>query len=137
MKRLIIAATVAVMVLGRVAVLSAAEGDAKDTKPAKGDHQRPALVDMTVTGKLTKDEKPGKDGKPSAHYVVTDAQGAVTRVGGHSHAKEGAAPAVNLEEYVGKDVTVTGKGYSTEREGKKVSAIVEITKVEAAAAPAK
>ena len=136
MKRVIIAATVAVMVLGRVAVLSAAEGDAKDAKPAKGDHQQHALVDMTVTGKLAKDEKPGKDGKPSVHYTVTDAQGAVTRVGGH-HAKEGAAPAVNLEEYVGKDVTVTGKGYTTEREGKKVSAIVEVTKVEAAAAPAK
>jgi hypothetical protein len=44
---------------------------------------------------------------------------------------------VNLEEYVGKDVTVIGKGFTVEKGDKKVTRIVEITKIEVAApAPA-
>lgn len=56
---------------------------------------------------------------------------------GRKQEGEEAAPKVDLKQYVGQEVTVVGKGFERERDGKKYRHIVEITQVEAvAAAPA-
>ena len=115
---------------------------AAGAKPAM---ERPALVDMTVTGKISKDEQAGAGGAARVRYVLTDAQGnkVMLSSGGRrgpaagGDAKVPAPAAVDLAQYVGKDVTVVGKGFTSDRNGVKMTRMVEITKVEAAgAAPA-
>ena len=101
---------------------------------------------MTVTGKVTKEERQGRDGKAMTGFVLTDAAGnkirlpsGEGRMGGRV-GKEGvdqpAAPAVKLDEYVGKDVKIVGKGFERERDGKKVTQLISITKIEVVAAAA-
>lgn len=136
MKKIITVLTVAVVMLSPVfsAIVRAEDGAAK----AKGDHPRPELKDMTVSGKVTKEERAGKDGKTMSHFVLTTADGGKVVLNTRRHAKEGeekaATPEIKLDEYVGKDVTVTGKGFERERDGKKFTVIVKIDKVDAAAA---
>ena len=142
---------IAVLMVGAVVVspamvraqdAAAPAGDAGAGKPAH-EHGKgmPELKAMTVTGKIAKEDMPGRDGKASPHFVLTDASGAkiVLHSGTHGKAGEAAAPvpAVNLDEYVGKNVTVTGKGFEREHDGKKMTMMVKIEKVEAAATDAK
>lgn len=112
---------------------------AQDTAPAtpapapKADVKRPDLTDMTVTGKITMEEKDGRDGKKRPVYTLTDAAGAKVMLSTGGRGKPGAeAPVtVKLEDYVGKDVTVTGKGFTMDRNGVKTTHITQITKIEA------
>ena len=148
-----------VALLGWAAVGFAQEGGKKGDKPAggakvekaekgeKGGKQ--ALEDIVVTGKLTKQEAKGREGKkpaegataaaPAAHYVVTDANGQVINIAPQKPAEGAAAPAIDLEKYVGKQVTVTGKGRTHEpkKEGEaKKTYIVEVLRVDEVVAPA-
>jgi len=140
MKKMITVLTVAVVMLSPVfsAVVRAQDDAGKAKSEQKGDHARPELKDMTVSGKIAKEDMPGRDGKTSPHFVLTTADGAKVMLNTRHHAKEGddkaAAPEIKLDEYVGKDVTVTGQGFERDRDGKKMTVIVKITKVDAAAA---
>jgi len=134
------------MVMG--SALALAEGENAATV-RKGEHQKgmremPPLMDMTVVGKIAKEERQGKEGKTFSFYTLVDAQGnKIALSTGPRRPRKGEdanvpqpAP-VNLEEYVGKDVTVIGKGFTFEKGDKKSTRIVEILKVEASApAPA-
>ena len=100
----------------------------------KCEKEKPALTDMTLAGKVTKEEKQGKEGKTIVHYILTDAAGSkVMLPGGGKHGKhhEGEqATSVNLEEFINKDVTIVGKGFQKEKDGKKTTRLVEITKID-------
>jgi hypothetical protein len=142
MKRLFVAALSVGVAAGLCGIVQAQdEGGAKpkhDKGPRK-DIAKPPLVEMALTGKISKEERPGREGKSYVRYMLTDAQGQKAVLPGPKKAKEGeaAAPAVvNLEEYVGKDVTVTGKGFKTEKIGVTSVRIVEIIKVELVVPPA-
>ena len=134
MKRIMLVAAVAAVVLSPVLVSQAQEGGAKP----RGEFKRPALTEMTVSGKVSKEEVAGRNGKNFSHFVLTSAAGEKVILGGGEGrggkaAAAAAAPAFQLGDYVGKDVTVTGKGFTSEREGKKVTRLVEITKIDVAA----
>lgn len=47
---------------------------------------------------------------------------------------ETASPSVNLEKYVDKEVTITGRGFQTEKDGQKTTRLVSISKVETVSA---
>lgn len=100
--------------------------------------QMPEVTEMTLVGKVTKDERQSQDGKTVALYSLVDAQGAKTMLPRklHKQGAEDASPAVNLEEYVGKDVTVTGKGFQIQKGDMTLTRIVEIIKIEVKAAEA-
>jgi len=139
MKRLIGMLTVAgvVAVSGICATAIAADGaGGKHANGGGARHEKQDLTDMTVTGMLSKESKTVKD-KTFDVYVVTDATGNKVMLGGRHGDKDGAGDAaVKLADFVGKNVTITGKGFKSA----KMTRIVEITKVEAAsdaaAAPA-
>lgn len=128
--------------LGMYSALGEDAAPAAAPAPApKSDVKRPPLTDMTVTGKISKEEVTGRDGQKRAMYTLTDAAGAKVMLSTGGRGKPAAdapapeAGAVKLEDYVGKDVTVTGKGFTMERNGAKMTHIVQITKIEAVAAP--
>jgi hypothetical protein len=118
-------------------VLSVMAAEEQVAAPKK-ERERPALTEMTVTGTISKEEMKGRQGRTMTHYVLTDAAGSkifLPMERRHRGGEGAEQPAqVNLEEYVGKNVTIVGKGFTTEREGKKFTRIVEISKIEAAAA---
>jgi hypothetical protein len=93
-------------------------------KVVKAKEEQPP-VDLTVTGKLS---------KPQAKYILTlanDVKIALPPV----KAAEGEAPAIDLGKFVGKEVTITGKGYRTPATADKPERIrfTSITDVKAAA----
>lgn len=141
MKRLIgmlaVAGVVAVSGFCTTAMADDAAAGAGAAKHKDGvKHERPELADMTVTGVLTKDSKTLKDGKTVDVFTLTDAAGNKVMLGGE-HQKAGAADvSAKLADFVGKTVTVTGKGFKREHDGKTMTRIVEVTTVEAAAAAA-
>jgi|GEM_PF-4371967 len=122
MKRIVVG-LLAVCLLGSLTVL--AEDKATTEKAVK---KEIVLQDITATGKLA---------KTPMGFTVTEADGTVVRVMAAKAAKEGEAPAVDLEKLVGKDVKVVGMGTTkTSKSGKKTSVIKTVTSAEEAAAPA-
>ena len=131
MKRLIGMLTVAGVVAVSGICATAIAADDAGAKHGNGGarHEKQDLTDMTVTGMLSKESKTVKD-KTFDVYVVTDATGNKVMLGGRHGDKDGAGDAaVKLADFVGKNVTVTGKGFKSA----KMTRMVEITKVEAAA----
>src|ERR1035437_459457 len=136
MKRLLAVSTAVLVALSSAVYVSAQTNEPKDGK-AKCEKDKPALTDMTVTGTVTKEEKQSKKGKTFVHYVLTDSTGNTVMLPGagkHGGRHEGTesvqSTPVNLEEYVNKDVTIVGKGRQIEREGKTITRLVEITKID-------
>jgi hypothetical protein len=111
-----------------------AEGTGSCSDKAVCGKEKPALADMTVTGKVTKEDKQGKEGKTITCYILTDTAGNTVMLSGGGkhgkHHKDAQAISVNLEEYVNKDVTIVGKGFQKEKDGKKMTRLVEITKID-------
>ena len=150
MKRIsTILAIIAVVCTPAVSLLHAEDQGGAKAQPGsdqpKPGWKMPPLIEMTVTGKVSKEEHQGKDGTSHPQYVITDAKGNKVSLssGERKHHGKGEAaetapqPAtVKLEDYVGKDVTVTGKGFESTKGETKPTRIVEITKIEAVAAPA-
>jgi len=127
-------------------VVAQAEETAPPAKPDKAvKTERPAkpapapAVEVTITGKLAKDMakrgKPGEE-KEYAVYSITDAQGTKYTVPAPKAAKGTAA--INLDDFVGKDVTLTGKAKTQPKrggkEGETVTTLVQVITVVAAAA---
>lgn len=134
MKRLLAISTAVLVALSSAVYVRAQTNEPQGGK-AKYEKEKPTLTDMTVTGKVTKEEKQGKEGKTFIHYILTDSAGnkVVLREEGGKHGKhrEGSqAASFNLEEFVNKDVTIVGKGFQKEKEGKKMTRLVEITKID-------
>jgi len=125
-------AVVAAMVCSSVMAQEAGAGKHK----AKADAAVAAAVDMTVKGTIAKSEETNKKGVVVVHYTLTEADGKVVTLpeahAGHK-SKDAPAAAFNFADYVGKTVTVIGKGVET----KKGAHLTEVTKVdvETAAAP--
>jgi hypothetical protein len=138
MKSMLAVAAVAAVVMSPVfSVLAQQGGDAGGQAPVKKvKAARAEATVMTVAGKITVDTAAvSHKGKAITRYVLTDASG--NKVQLPRMKASGDAPAIKLEDYVDKDVTITGKGFSTERNGVKMTRLVEITKIEAVvAAPA-
>ena len=151
MKRLFVALTAMVIVMSPVLCMVASAQDAGGAPapgapaPAGGGRgmakAMPPTSDMTVTGKISKEDRPGRGGQTHSQYILTDAAGSKVVLseghgprGKHADAQAPAAPAIDLEAYVGKDVTVVGKGFEMDHNGQKTKRIVEITKIDAAAA---
>ncbi len=114
----------------------------------KGDWKKPDMVDLTLTGKIIKGEKEGRGGAMEAFYSLSETTGGtivLPAIPRHSPSRgetPGAvvpapeAPAINYEDFVGKDVIVTGKGYTGERGGIKSTHLEQVMKIEVVAAPA-
>jgi len=123
MNRMLIVAAVAAVVMSPVMSF------AKDT--GQGSGEKPAAVEMTLTGKISQDAaKTGQDAAKTgpAKFILTDKDG--------KKVKLPKSETIKLDDFVGKDVTVTGKGFETERAGKKTIKLTEITKIDLVAPPA-
>jgi len=90
---------------------------------------------------VSKVEKQNKKGEATTRYSLTDSQGnqidlANKRAGKGRKGQVDVAPVVNLDDYVDKNVVVTGQGATMDRKGAKATRMVKITKVELATTPA-
>lgn len=111
----------------------------KHEKAAKGEKApAPELQDVKAEGTVAKVEKQGKAGKAMEIYELTDASGTKIVLPPVKAKKGEPAPAINLADFVGQSVVVSGKGLEKEgKGGKKQCIIKEIISIEkAAAAPA-
>lgn len=82
-----------------------------------------ALQDLTVTGTLEQDAKKA--------FSIKEADGTVVKVATPKAGKTDAAAAIDLAQYVGKNVKVVGKGIAkTGKDGKKTTAIRTVTSIE-------
>lgn len=99
-------------------------------KKGKGAKCDKNLTELTLSGKIGKTEKKNKKGKTKTCYFLKDADGnkiilpACGKNKGKQKGKKAAS--VNLEEYVGKEVTIVGKGFQK-------TWLAEITKIDVAA----
>jgi len=122
MKRIVVG-LLAVCLLGSLTVR--AEEKATTEKTSK---KEVALQDVTATGKLL---------KQGAMFAVKEADGTMVKVMAPKATKEGEAPVVDIEKFVGKDVKVSGTGIvRMSKSGKKTAAIKTLTSIEEVAAPA-
>lgn len=99
----------------------AAKTEAKKKKPA------PELSSVSVSGKVSKKETKGKDGKTYKYYSVSTSDGKVVRL---SKSALGKKSKVNLEDFVGAEVKVSGQGYETGEGKKKRVVLKKIEKIE-------
>jgi len=128
-----------VVALSLVASMSAVAGKKDGNAVPKEPKDAPPLLDLTLTGKITKTQQQTKDGKTVDHYVLTTAAGQVIElpIPRAPKAKKGevAAPAINLDNYVEKMVIVTVKGNDVERKGVRTTKIKEIVSIVAETPP--
>lgn len=134
-----------------VSIACAVAGDApakpKHERKAAADAPKPELKEMTVSGTISKQESKNKAGEAVTTLILTSDDGSTIRLPPSRKAGKDAAGAINLEEYVGVKVKLTGMGYEKDTKGgKKMIALSKITNVEkiadqapaaAPAAPAK
>jgi hypothetical protein len=151
MKRVAMILSVVFALVFSLVVAQAEEGapPAAPDKAAKVKAEKPAppaATEVTITGKLTKEMK--KMGKPGAEkevavYTLTDAQGTkytVPAPKAPKAAKDAAAAVapINLDDFVDKDVTLTGKAVTVPKrggkEGETVTMLKQVDSIVAAAA---
>ncbi|MHC4874050.1 MAG: hypothetical protein ACYTFY_19545 [Planctomycetota bacterium] len=115
------------------------KADEEGAEKKKEKKQKPALIEIAITGKISKKEKK-KGEKTKTLYFIKDAEGKMTRLPtprGPKKKKGAEEKAViNLDEYIDADVTVTGMGMIKEKNGKKRTFIRRITKIEKSVAAA-
>lgn len=145
MKLLIALLTIVGLGLGSAAyaneeAAAAKAADKPDVKAAAPAVAKPAAISMekiSLTGKLTKEEKTfkGKDGKDmkKAIYTLTTSDGTVAHLPALKTAKDGEE-AMDYDKYVDKDVTMTGEGMSREISGKKKVMFKSIASIDPAPA---
>lgn len=138
MKKLII---LALFVLGICCFttfnVSADEGDAPK-KAKKEKKEKAPMVEMTITGKITKVERKGKGDKVSAAYFLTDAEG--NKYSLPSAAKktkkeaEGEEAPANYDEFLDVNVKVVAQGNEKTVKDKKSIQIKKVVSIEKVAA---
>ncbi len=87
-----------------------------------------AQQDITISGTVTQEEmtRKSKDGeKTMTVFMLTTADGAKIKL-----PKAKGEDAVDLSEYVDKEVTIVGKGKVMERKGKKQTMLMKIESIE-------
>ena len=97
----------------------------------------PALQDVTIVGRISNSQTQDKKGNVVTSYVLTDPTGQAIKLPTPHSAKakkgEVPAPAINLDDYVGKMVTIVAKGTeSVSKKGAKITHIQKIVSVTAA-----
>jgi hypothetical protein len=90
------------------------EKKAKKKKPAG------ALKELTLRGTIVRQEKE-KQGKKQVTYQLQEQSGLKVRLP--------KAKNIDLDEFVDREVTVSGQGTETERKGRKVVALRKITEI--------
>jgi hypothetical protein len=132
------APAVAAPAVEKAAPAAAAPAIEKPAKPAKAAE---ALQEITVIGKVSKEEKTTTNKKgvevKSATFILTDAEGMKIALP-VARATRKAPAAYSLESFVDKTVKVVGKGTVAEKNGKKHVTLNKIESIaeEAVAAPA-
>lgn len=109
---------------------AAAPAVEKPKKEHKADMPKPELKEITVSGTVAKSEGQDKKGNPLVGFTLTTDDGTVVKLPKPAKPAKGAAPALNLADYVGAKVKVTGMGYEKEAKGKKVIGLQKITNIE-------
>ncbi len=102
----------------------ATKAEAKKKKPA------PELSTLSVSGKVSKKETKGKDGKTYKYYSVNTSDGKTIRL---TKTALGKKSKVNLEDFVGAEVKISGQGYETGSGKKQRLVLKKIEKIEKAA----
>ena len=131
MKRIMTVLSVATVLLSSVLCVMA-QAQEMPLFPPLPRGERPSLTEMTVTGKVVKMEMQCPCGNTTARYVLTDTAGNTVMLPGKNMGPSGnkQATSVNLENYVDKNVTIVGKGFQMEKDGKIITCIVLITKID-------
>ena len=99
---------------------------------------KPVAEKITFAGKVSKEEKifKGKEDKEMKKviYKVTAADGSVVYLPPAKKAKEGEK-ALDYDSFVDKDVTVSGEGFSKEKDGKKKVMFMNVKSIDLATTP--
>lgn len=105
-------------------------------KPAKKVKEKPPVVDLTISGTISKVEKANKQNKVITSYVLKDTDGNTISLPTPKAPKKNAEAAVviNLDDYLNANVTVIGKGIKIENPKKTVIKFHSITTIEKQAA---
>jgi len=132
MKRIVSVVVVLSLVACMAAVAGKKGGNVAPKAPKEPKVEAP-LLDLTFAGKITKVQQQGKDGKNVDHYLLTTVASQVMElpIPHATKARKGeiAAPVINLDDYVGKMVTVTAKGREVEKKDVKTTQIKEIVSI--------
>lgn len=128
MKKLI--AVYAAAVVGAISAF-AEEGGPKAGAP----REKPPLVDLTLAGKIVKETKKDAKGNEIPVYVLVDDAGARINLPNPRAGAKGAEP-VKLEEFVDQPVKLVGKGVEHTQGDRKLVRVLQIVRVEKAAAQA-
>jgi hypothetical protein len=89
---------------------------------------QPDLVDVTLTGKLSKKETTGKGDKKYTFFYLETSDGQNVRL---NQTALGKKSTIKLDDFVDANVTVRGKGYTKELKNKKKQTYVkEISAIE-------
>lgn len=125
----------AICVTGALAAL-AEEGAVKKSegkqhvKKAGGEAQEAVqLQEMTLTGKVEKKAREAEEGKAAKSDYILVTQDGDVKLPSPKKSKEGAAPAILLDDFVGKSVTVVGKGTVKQADGKKLVHLRQILEI--------
>ena len=117
--------------------VNAEEGDAPK-KAKKEKKEKAPMVDISLTGKISKVERKGKGDKVSVAYTLTDAEG--NKYSLPSAAKkskkeaEGEEAPVNYDEFLDVNVKVQAQGYEKTVKEKKSIQIKKVVSIEKVAA---
>lgn len=130
MKHLLKVLTVLILISMAGSALAAAKKAKKAPRAAKA---KVAVKEMTLTGVVTKTEKKSKAGKVAVSYILTDAAGNKIALPKPRAKGEGA---INLADFVDKNVTVVAKGTETKRGDKTNIRLSQVISIEAAGAEA-
>ena len=141
MKRFLGGLLLVALVVALVNVVAAGKAAAPAATPAKAlVKATPLLEDITLQGKLTKEEglKKTKSGDVKfTKYVLTLADGSQVIVPPSPPVPKKGLPGINLDQFVEKQVTIVGKGYKTQEKVKctlrSTASIVEEAPKDAAA----
>ena len=140
----VVCAVMALSLVVSIPAVAKGRGQKQWSDPAQAKKADPVVLqDLSITGKIAKTQKQDNKGRTTDSYVLTDATGQDFKLPTPHAAKarkgEAFAPPINLDDYVGKTVTVVAKGTeSVKKNGSKTTHIVQIVSVSAVpdAAPA-
>jgi hypothetical protein len=104
-----------------------AERKHREAQPAGEKKAAVPLQDLLLTGKIAKEEKAGKEGKSHVTYTLTTTAGTAITL---PKPKADAPAAIKLDDYLNVNVKVVAKGREIEREGKKITKVMEILNIE-------
>ena len=111
-----------------IAAAAPTRADEGKARAVKSTRAKAELQEVNLTGKLTKVETKIKNGKVRTSYFLTDPDGKKSRVQKPTAKKSSKNPSINLNEFVGSDVTLVGMAVVRERKSGK--GVVKSTTIE-------